>query len=84
WSSAPDVQPYFVNYARQAGVDVNKFLNDAANPRTTAVISADLQSGQSRGVNSTPTVFIDGREIPYKDLTLDNLRQEIRSRLDGG
>lgn len=84
WSSAADVKPYFIDYARQAGVDVNKFLNDIVSTRTTAVISADVQSGQARGVNSTPTVFIDGREIPYKDLTLDNLRHEIRSRLDGG
>jgi protein-disulfide isomerase len=84
WSSAQDVQPYFVNYARQAGVDVSRFLNDAANPRTTAIISSDLQRGQTLGVNSTPTVFIDGREIPFKNLTLDNLRQEIKSRLDGG
>ncbi|MBO0720238.1 MAG: thioredoxin domain-containing protein [Blastocatellia bacterium] len=84
WSSAADAKPYFIEYARQAGVDVSKFLNDIGSTRTNAVISADLQSGQARGVNSTPTVFIDGREIPYKDLTLDNLRQEIRNRLEGG
>jgi len=84
WTSAPDVQPYFINYARQAGVDVSRFLNDTVNSRTTTIISSDLQRGQALGVNSTPTVFIDGREVPFKDLTLDHLRQEIRNRLDGG
>jgi formate-nitrite transporter family protein len=84
WSSAVDAQPFFLNYARQAGVDISRFLNDSVNPRTTAIISNDLQRGQALGVNSTPTVFIDGREIPYKNLTLDNLRQEIKTRLEGG
>jgi protein-disulfide isomerase len=84
WSSAADVQPFFLSYARQLGIDINRFMNDAANPRTFAIINSDLQRGQSLGVNSTPTVFIDGREIPFKSLTLDNLRNEIRSRLNGG
>jgi protein-disulfide isomerase len=84
WSSATDAQPFFLSYARQLGIDVSRFMNDAANPRTIAIIQSDLQRGQSLGVNSTPTVFIDGREIPFKNLTLDNLRNEIRSRLSGG
>jgi protein-disulfide isomerase len=84
WSSAADVQPIFLSYARQLGIDVSRFMNDVANPRTYAIISSDMQRGQSRGVNSTPTVFIDGREIPFKNLTLDNLRNEIKSRLNGG
>jgi protein-disulfide isomerase len=84
WSSATDAQPFFLSYARQLGIDVSRFMNDAANPRTIAIIQSDLQRGQTLGVNSTPTVFIDGREVPFKNLTLDNLRNEIRSRLSGG
>jgi protein-disulfide isomerase len=84
WSSATNAQPYFLSYARQLGIDVSRFMNDIANPRTTAIIQSDLQRAQSLRVNSTPTVFIDGREIPFKNLTLDNLRSEIRSRLNGG
>jgi protein-disulfide isomerase len=84
WSSAADAQPFFLSYARQLGIDVSRFMNDAANPRTIAIIQSDLQRGQSLGVNSTPTVFIDGREIPFKNLTLDYLRNEIKSRLNGG
>jgi protein-disulfide isomerase len=84
WSGAPNAQPYFLSYARQLGIDVSRFMNDIANPRTIAIIQSDLQRAQSLRVNSTPTVFIDGREIPFKNLTLDNLRNEIRSRLNGG
>jgi protein-disulfide isomerase len=84
WSSAPNAQPFFLDYARQLGIDVSRFMNDAANPRTYAIINSDIKRGQSLGVNSTPTVFIDGREIPFKNLNLDNLRNEIRSRLNGG
>jgi protein-disulfide isomerase len=84
WSGAADAQPYFLSYARQLGIDVSRFMNDAANPRTIAIIQSDLQRGQSLGVNSTPTLFIDGREVPFKNLTLDYLRNEIRSRLNGG
>lgn len=83
WSGAADARPFFVSFAQQAGLDISRFLNDSVSPGTIAIIRNDMQRGQALGVNSTPTVFIDGREIPYKNLTLDSLRQEIKSRLEG-
>jgi protein-disulfide isomerase len=84
WSGATDAQSFFFSYAQQLGIDISRFKSDFVTTKTYAIINSDIQRGQSLGVNSTPTVFIDGREIPFKNLTLDNLRNEIRSRLNGG
>jgi len=83
WSKASDVTPIFIGYARQLGLDTNRFINDLAGAQANAIIVSDIQRGQSFGVKGTPTVFIDGREIPFDDLMkIDNLRNEIKKRLN--
>ena len=81
WSSASDVRPIFIGYARQLGLDTDRFINDLAGTQANAIIVSDLKRGQAFGVKATPTVFIDGREIPFEKLTVDNLRNEIKKRL---
>lgn|SRR5262245_13858417 len=82
WSSASDVRPIFISYARQLGLDTDRFINDLAGAQANAIIVSDLKRGQAFGVKATPTVFIDGREIPFEKLTVDNLRNEIKKRLN--
>ena len=82
WSRASDVSPIFIGYARQLGLDTNRFINDMAGTQANAIIVSDLKRGQAFGVKATPTVFIDGREIPFEKLTVDNLRNEIKKRLN--
>ncbi|MCI0339140.1 MAG: DsbA family protein [Acidobacteria bacterium] len=84
WSSATDARPIFLSYARQLGLNVDLFVNDMGGNRANTIVASDLRRGQALGVNSTPTVFINGREIPFEELKIDNLRKEIRSLLNGG
>lgn len=81
WSEADDLRPIVVNFARQSGLDVERFVRDMDGARVDAIVSADVRRASSMGVNGTPTVFIDGQLIENEHLTVENLRKEINQRL---
>jgi protein-disulfide isomerase len=81
WSEADDLRPIVVNFARQSGLDVERFVRDMDGARVDAIVSADVRRASSMGVNATPTVFIDGQMIENEKLTVENLRKEINQRL---
>jgi len=83
WSEVGDFRPIAINFARQIGLDVQRFTRDMDGLKVMALVSADTQRANSLGVNSTPTVFIDGQLIPHESLTAENLRKEINQKLGG-
>ena len=82
WSEAADLRPISTNFARQLGLDVERFVRDRDGARAEFAVSSDVQRGLSLGVTGTPTLFIDGQEINSEKLTLDDLRKEINQRLN--
>ena len=44
-------------------------------------IFLDGKRARSMGVNSTPTVFLNGREVPFQSLPADTLRGLIEKEL---
>jgi protein-disulfide isomerase len=81
WSEASDLRPIVVNFARQLGLDVERFTRDIDGARVDALVSADVRRANSMGVDATPTLFIDGQLIENENLTIENLRKEINQRL---
>lgn len=81
WSEAGDFRSIAIIYARQIGLDVERFMRDMDSTKAKAIISADVQRANALGVNSTPTIFIDGRMVQNENLTLEKLRQEINQKL---
>jgi protein-disulfide isomerase len=59
WSKATDVQSLFNSYAGVIGVDLERFKKDLQNPEVIARVDADQKLGASRGVTSTPTLFVN-------------------------
>src|SRR6185312_887571 len=53
----------FENYAKQAGVNLDKWKADKDSPAVTTQIAEDQKVAQSVGANGTPTFFINGKEI---------------------
>jgi len=49
--------------AKAAGADTEKLKTCTADPKSTDVVRASLRNGMDIGVNSTPTVFVDGRKF---------------------
>lgn len=77
WSPVQDPTSLFESYARQAGLDMDRYRRDVGSPETDARVVADRERAQSVGVNSTPTFFVNGRKIGTAQTTPKGLRDEI-------
>ena len=83
WSKAPDPRTFFLDYARDIGLDVQRFTQDVVSPEVDQRIMLDQQRGRSIGVVGTPTIFINGRMLP-PDTTEKQLREMIDEGIKGG
>lgn len=81
WKGAFDVRPIFEGYAKQIGLDLERFKRDVESDRVEQRIFLDGKRGHSMGVNSTPTVFMNGRELPFESLPPEKLRVLIENEL---
>ena len=80
WSESPEPRPIYASYAGRIGLNVDKFKADMERQDVANRIQADFIRGNSLGVGSTPTVFLNGRVLSGPT-TLDEqkLRAEIES-----
>jgi protein-disulfide isomerase len=81
WKAGFEVRSVFEGYARQIGLDVERYKRDVESDRVEQRIFLDGRRGHSLGVNSTPTVFMNGRELPFTDLPAERLRVLIQNEL---
>ena len=63
WAESPDAPSLFAAYAAELGLDAARFAADMQSGRWDGPILADREEAQARGVNSTPTFFINERRI---------------------
>ena len=82
WSDLPNPRPKFAEYAQRLGIDVAKFSGEIDSPEIGSRILADMRRADSIGVNSTPSVFLNGYQV--RDINEDSLRKEIDAALAGG
>ncbi len=82
WKTQFDVRPIFEGYAKQIGLDVERFNRDRASDAVAQRIFLDGKRGHSLGVKGTPTVFLNGREVPFESLPAENLRVLIQRELN--
>ncbi len=81
WKVSFDSRPIFEGYAKQLGLDVERYKRDVQSDRVEQRIFLDGRRGHSLGVNSTPTVFLNGREVPFEQLPAERLRVLIQNEL---
>src|ERR1041384_1620326 len=81
WSKQFDVRPIFEGYAKQIGIDVDRFKKDVDSDAVANRIMQDGKRGHSMGVKGTPTVFINGREGNFENLPAEKLRVVIQNEL---
>lgn len=67
--------------AEGLGLDMDKFAEDFVSTGATAAIENDRKLGKSLNVNSTPTIFINGRPVESGLGGLDERIQEERIRV---
>jgi protein-disulfide isomerase len=82
WTKAPDVQVVFVEYARRLGLDVDRFKQDQTSELVQKRITLDHVRGRHMKLRSTPTVYLNGVEIPFAEMkTTEALRKTIEQAL---
>jgi protein-disulfide isomerase len=77
--SAANAWTKMMDYAGQSGVVADAFKTCMASPEAGAAVDASRANGQQLDVNSTPTVFVNGRRIVGADARL--LEQYIKYEL---
>ena len=83
WKNLPDVKPLFEGYAKQIGLDVERFKRDMAGEQVAQRIFLDGKRGRSLGVRGTPTVFVNGRELPFEQvIAAEKLRAVFQNELN--
>src|SRR5436305_15319557 len=81
WSKADNVRELFDSYAGMIGLNIDQFKKDIDEEKTKARVESDHERGDSLGVQSTPTVFINNRQLGPNDRTPDGLRASIDAAL---
>lgn len=84
WGEKGKADPkVFEEYAKQIGLDIEKYKNDVTSNELKDRVNRDKNSGISLGVQGTPTFFINGERIPnpkgYEDFKsiIDGLMPNI-------
>ena len=72
WSESDKaLDDYFVKYAKELKLDVEKFTKEVKENKYNAKIEKDISDGNAVGVNATPTFYINGVEqvggLPYDE-----------------
>lgn len=81
WHEAFDVKPIFEGYATKIGLNVEQFRRDNTSETVEQRIFLDGKRAHSLGVQGTPTVFMNGREVPFESLAPDKLKPLIDAEL---
>ncbi|HJU55256.1 MAG TPA: thioredoxin domain-containing protein [Pyrinomonadaceae bacterium] len=77
WSASSDARPIFIQYARNLGLDVDRFTRDLDDPAVAARVQADYQRGVAARVEGTPSIFLNGRQLRPEAYTPEGLRMAL-------
>jgi protein-disulfide isomerase len=81
WSTSPNYRQIWDGYAQEIGLDVEKFKADMAGAAAKSRVDADLARGRGLSVDSTPTLLVNGKNIPMQSITAASLRQVIDAEI---
>ena len=81
WEKAFDARPIFEGYAQKIGLDLEKYRRDVTSEVVEKRIFEDGKRAHALGVQGTPTVFLNGREVPFQSLEPGRLRTLINNEI---
>ena len=81
WSEARDLVPLFVDYAKQIGLDTDRFMKDINGEKVASRIFQDGKRAHALNVNGTPTFFVNGKEAKDDQWKPEGLRAMINQAL---
>lgn len=66
----------FIGFAEELGLDPDKFKSTLDDPATAERVTKDIEDGTALGVDSTPTLFLNGERIEARDF------ESLKSAID--
>ncbi len=81
WSESQEARKMFEEYAQKIGLDVAKFQNDMLGLPVKTRVDADLQRGRALNLSGTPTIYVNGRQVPMEQTGVEMMRQVIDAEL---
>jgi protein-disulfide isomerase len=81
WQPATDPRPMFEDYAKQIGLNVEQMKTDMVGMPATMRVDADKKRGKALEVNSTPSVYLNGKLLTLEDTAPENLKKLIDAEL---
>jgi protein-disulfide isomerase len=81
WTAAPTYKQIWKDYATKIGLDIPKWENDIAGIAAKSRVDSDLARGKAIPVTSTPTLFVNGRPVEFKDMNVNTLKTIIDAEL---
>ena len=81
WGEAKDLVPIFVDYAKQIGLDTDRFMKDLNGEAVAQRIFQDGKRAHALNIQSTPSFFINGKEAKGDQWKPEGLRQMINEAL---
>lgn len=71
WTEAQDPTVLVSGYAKELGLDMDKYNEDVNSNEVFEVINSSLEAGNSIGVESTPTIFVNGTKLDRAPSTVE-------------
>jgi protein-disulfide isomerase len=87
WAEAKDKDAaiaMFVDYAKQIGLNTDRFMRDLNGEAVAARIFQDGKRSHALNITSTPTFFVNGKQATGDQWKPDGLRQMINEALRAG
>lgn len=76
WGESSESQEdFFLDLADELGLDMDQFTEDLHAEETIERVLSDKADGEQLGVQSTPTLFLNGQQMVYE--SFDDLKSQI-------
>lgn len=77
WKDDKNPKGRFVKYAGDLGLDTARFEQDLVGDQVRFRLQADLDAAARLGINGTPTILINGRQMKTEATNADGIRKGI-------
>ena len=78
WANLPDPKAEFVSYARQLGLDADRFLKSMSSPEVQQRVLEDENKAQRANLNEVPSFFVNGYKILLPSTNAESFWQVIQ------
>ncbi|MEK7551748.1 MAG: DsbA family protein [Patescibacteria group bacterium] len=81
WAKSTKAEDLFVDYAKELGLDIDKFSADLNSSEAKTFVDESLATATGLGINSTPSFFINGVKIDSPS-SFDEFKEIIDNELN--